>query len=53
MVEERLAALEEKVQSLEMQITRYKGFIGGIVFVVSCMWAALTFAKDFLIKLFN
>lgn len=49
-VPERLARLEEKVDSLSdiketleelrLELSRYKGFFGGILFLVSCLGAA-------------
>lgn len=64
MIEERLAVLETKVQSLENQnsevlkqlteikdsLSKYKGFIGGVVFLGSCLYYMITFGKEWLFK---
>lgn len=61
---ERLAVAETKISSLEEnhaemlkimheikdEMTRYKGFIGGIAFLVSCLGVAGAFFKDWIIK---
>jgi hypothetical protein len=63
---ERIAVLESEVrsmkehqdeilkcmQSIRDEMTRYKGFIGGIAFVVSCLGVALTVFKEWIIKHF-
>lgn len=60
---ERIAVLEAEVramkehqdeilkvmQGIRDEMTRYKGFIGGIAFVVSCVGVALTVFKDWVI----
>lgn len=38
--------LEQRVAALEKDIARYKGFIGGAVFIVSCLWAVIMLVKD-------
>lgn len=61
---ERIAVVETKVKSLEDnhdemlkimheirdEMTRYKGFIGGIAFLVSCLGVAVAFFKEWIIK---
>lgn len=61
---ERVAVVETKVENLESQhkellklmheikdeMTRYKGFVGGIAFLVSCLGVAAAFFKDWIIK---
>jgi hypothetical protein len=61
---ERIAVLETKVDNLEAnhkemlqlmhdikdEMTRYKGFLGGIAFLVSCLGIALTLFKDWIMK---
>ena len=61
---ERIAVLETKVDNLEAnhkemlqlmhdikdEMTRYKGFLGGIAFLVSCLGIALTLFKDWIVK---
>jgi len=60
---ERIAVLEAEVrsmkehqdeilkcmQSIRDEMTRYKGFIGGIAFVVSCLGVALTVFKEWIL----
>jgi hypothetical protein len=36
------------VESLRSEIGRYKGFVGGVAFVFSCVIAALSLAKGWL-----
>lgn len=64
MIEERMAVLETKVKILEDQntevlkqlqeikesLSKYKGFVGGIVFLGSCFYYMLTFSKEWLLK---
>jgi uncharacterized membrane protein YjjP (DUF1212 family) len=61
---ERLAIVETKVENLEDQhkellkllheikdeMTRYKGFLGGIAFLVSCLAVAVSIFKDWILK---
>lgn len=63
---ERIAVLETEVramkenqedilrcmQGIRDEMTRYKGFIGGIAFVVSCLGIALTVFKEWIINTF-
>lgn len=63
---ERLAVIESKVETLEDnhkellklmhevkdEMTRYKGFLGGIAFLTSGVVVFLTIFKDWLIKHF-
>lgn len=63
---ERIAVLESEVRSMKEhqdeilkcmhsirdEMTKYKGFIGGIAFVVSCLGVALTVFKEWIIKHF-
>lgn len=62
MLDERIAVLEEKVDTLEKQnekvlakldeitsqLSRQKGFIGGAIFIISALGAALGFIFDFI-----
>ncbi len=43
---EKIEDLENRIESLEKEIARYKGFIGGAVFIVSCLWAVIMLLKD-------
>lgn len=36
---DRLDRLEEKVDALTEQFSKYKGFVGGVIFTVSALWA--------------
>jgi hypothetical protein len=61
---ERIAVVETKVSSLEDnhaemlkimheirdEMTRYKGFLGGIAFLVSCLVVAVSMFKEWIIK---
>lgn len=61
---ERTAVLETKVSTLEDnhaemlkimheikdEMTRYKGFLGGVAFLVSCLGVAMTIFKDWIGK---
>lgn len=61
---ERIAIVETKVDSLEDnhkellklmheikdEMTRYKGFLGGIAFLVSCLVVAVSIFKDWILK---
>lgn len=60
---ERIAVLETEVramkehqedilqcmQNIRDEMTKYKGFIGGIAFVVSCLGIALTVFKEWIV----
>ena len=61
---ERIAVVETKVEDLEDnhkellrlmheikdEMTRYKGFLGGVAFIASGVMICLTLAKDWLLK---
>ena len=61
---ERIAVLEAKVRTLDDnhsellalmheikdEMTRYKGFLGGIAFLISCLTVAAGLFKDWIIK---
>ena len=34
-------AMASDLKEMKDQITRYKGFIGGVIFLWSCIWAAV------------
>ena len=49
-VEQLQADLQEilsELRSVNSQLTKYKGFIGGIAFVVSCLPVLWTFTKGY------
>jgi hypothetical protein len=61
---ERIAIVETKVDSLEDnhkellrlmheikdEMTRYKGFLGGVAFLVSCLVVAVSIFKEWILK---
>lgn len=61
---ERIAVVETKVTALEDnhaemlkimheirdEMTRYKGFLGGIAFLISCLVVAMSMFKEWIIK---
>lgn len=61
---ERTAVLETKVTALEDnhaemlkimheikdEMTRYKGFLGGVAFLISCLVVAMSMFKEWIIK---
>ena len=61
---ERIAIVETKVDSLEDnhkellrlmheikdEMTRYKGFLGGVAFLVSCLVIAVSIFKEWILK---
>lgn len=42
--ETRLKELEDEVKKISTQLTRYKGFVGGVIFTVSCLATAVSLA---------
>ena len=60
---ERIAVLESKMEQfddlvkevrlLREEVTKYKGFIGGIVFVCSCLFYFLYYTRDWFLKKFG
>ena len=56
MVETKVASLEQtgrdilkKLDEVDHKLTKQKGFLGGIIFLVMCIATALGLAKDYLI----
>ena len=63
-INERLAVLESKVESFQKSqddilievksinntLGRYKGFFGGVIFVVSAVWAFIDLTKGWLVN---
>jgi hypothetical protein len=63
-VGERIAVLEQRLQTLEdghekimdklehidMNMTKYKGFLGGIAFIASALWAFVQISKEWLVN---
>ena len=49
-VEKKVDTLADELQDLRDWITKYKGFLGGIVFVVAIIWGILMFLKTWILK---
>lgn len=45
--DERLTAIENKVDKIEQDLSKYKGFIGGILFVFSSVFTVLGLAISY------
>jgi hypothetical protein len=43
-------SLEDRVEALEKEIAKYKGFIGGILFLGSCAVTVITLVLDYFKK---
>lgn len=52
-LQEKDAAILAKLDSIERTISKQKGFIGGIVFMVSCLATAFGMAHDSIMGLFR
>ena len=60
---ERVAVLEaqyatidrklEKIDEIHADLTKYRGFMGGIIFVATSIWTFITFGKDYILKHWN
>lgn len=48
-VRQKEDAILEKLDRIEKEMTRYKGFLGGVAFLGSCLWAAVVLLKDSLL----
>ena len=42
-IDTKLDLLQAEVTELKASLRQYKGFLGGVIFVISALWAALTF----------
>lgn len=40
----------EKLSSIQNELLRYKGFLGGVAFLASSLWIAVTMFKDYIIQ---
>jgi hypothetical protein len=47
----RLQELEDKVDALTTELARYKGFIGGVLFVVTALWAFVELVFPYFVTL--
>ena len=45
---EMLKDIDAKVTSLTEQFLKHRGFIGGVIFTISAMWAAIGLGIEFL-----
>lgn len=45
-MEEKFQEMDERLEKIETYLQRQKGFIGGILFVASCVAWAVSFIKD-------
>ena len=43
--------MSSKIDDLTLEIDKYKGFIGGVLFIVSCLWAFVTMGIPYILKL--
>lgn len=44
-------ARDIKIDKLIQELGKYKGFVGGILFVLSCLWAFVKLGLPYLMKL--
>lgn len=42
---------DKKIDTLIAELGKYKGFIGGILFVISCLWAFVKLGIPYVLKL--
>jgi ABC-type uncharacterized transport system fused permease/ATPase subunit len=45
-----LEAIDKKLDQLHADMTRYKGFLGGVTFVGSCVMAFLALGKEWILS---
>lgn len=43
-------AILEKLGDIQEELTRYKGFLGGVAFLVSCLGVAIGIAKEWVVR---
>lgn len=48
---ERIARMEQRLDHIDLAISKYKGFIGGVLFIVSCLWAFVKMGIPYILKL--
>lgn len=46
-LDKTLHTLTTEIQSMRTDVNRYKGFVGGVILVISAVWGLLVFLKDF------
>lgn len=52
-LEAKLAALDDiqaELKAIHDEMTRYKGFLGGCTFLITCLGTFLMFGKDWLLS---
>lgn len=47
-LENEIESLHKKLDSISEQLTKYKGFVGGVMFVFTCLGTALGFALKYI-----
>ena len=47
---ERIREVEKEVDELNGIITKYRGFAGGILFVLAMLWGIVSFLKGVILK---
>lgn len=45
-VHERLEVMEEKMDAVKEDLARYRGLVGGVLWLAGILWAGLVFFKD-------
>jgi hypothetical protein len=45
-VAQKLEALDEKIDTIRQDLSRYKGVVGGVMWVGAMAWAVVTTFKD-------
>lgn len=43
--------MSSKIDDLTLEIGKYKGFIGGVLVIVSCLWAFVKMGIPYILKL--
>lgn len=44
-------ARDVKIDRIIQELGKYKGFVGGVLFIVSCLWAFMKLGLPYLMKL--
>jgi hypothetical protein len=48
MEDTKVEALEKRIEALEKELARYRGFVGGMVFVCVAIWSVVEVVLPFL-----
>ena len=51
--EEHMASMDAKLDRIELELSRYRGFIGGIMFIATALVAFFKFFWEDLLKFFK